>query len=72
MDVWGPTKRASLGGHHFFVPFVDEYSRRNWVYTLRQKGKVLKVFVKWMKQMEKQTDRKIKVLHSDHDGECED
>jgi len=22
MDVWGPTKRASLGGHYFFVLFV--------------------------------------------------
>jgi len=30
------------------------------------------VFVNWTKQMEKQNDRKIKVLHSDHDGECED
>ena len=30
------------------------------------------MFVNWTKQMEKQNDRKIKVLHSDHDGECED
>ena len=22
MDVWGPTKRASLGGHHFFVSLL--------------------------------------------------
>ena len=40
--------------------------------TLQHKGEVLKVFVKWMKQTKKQIDRKIKVLHSDHDGECED
>ena len=42
------------------------------MYTLQHKGEVLKVFVKWMKQIEKQTDRKIKVLYSDHDGEYED
>jgi len=34
MDVWGLTKRASLGGRHFFVSFVDEYSRQNYVYSL--------------------------------------
>ena len=60
IDVWGPTKHASLGGHRFFVLFVDEFSRQNWVYTLRHKGKVLEVFVKWKKLMENQTDRKIK------------
>jgi len=42
------------------------------VYTLRHKEEVLKVFVKWKKQMEDQTDRKIKVLRSDHDREYED
>ena len=27
-DVWGPTKTASLGGKHYFVTFVDDFSRR--------------------------------------------
>ena len=46
MDVWGSTKTASLGGHRYFVSFVDDFSRRNWVYAQRHKGEVLKVFVK--------------------------
>ncbi|KAH9648400.1 retrovirus-related pol polyprotein from transposon TNT 1-94-like protein [Citrus sinensis] len=27
-DVWGPTKTASIGGSHYFVTFVDDFSRR--------------------------------------------
>ena len=27
-DVWGPTKTTSLGGMHYFVTFVDDFSRR--------------------------------------------
>ena len=34
-DIWEPTKTASLGGKHYFVTFVDDFSRRVWVYTLK-------------------------------------
>jgi len=27
VDVWGPTKNASLGGHWYFISIVDDYSR---------------------------------------------
>ena len=27
-DVWGPTKTTSLGGKHYFVIFVDDFSKR--------------------------------------------
>ncbi|KAH9733955.1 Integrase catalytic domain-containing protein [Citrus sinensis] len=36
-DVWGPTKTASIDGSHYFVTFVDDFSRRVWVYTMRAK-----------------------------------
>lgn len=68
-DVWGPSKNASLGGKHWFVSFIDDFSRRVWVYTMRHKDEVLEVFVKWKKATETQTGRKIKVLRSDNGGE---
>ena len=68
-DVWGPTKTASLGGRHWFVTFVNDYSRRCWVYTMTKKSEVLDLFVEWKKRLELQTRRKIKTLRSDNDGE---
>ncbi|KAH9792408.1 hypothetical protein KPL71_004103 [Citrus sinensis] len=68
-DVWGPTKTTSIGGSHYFVTFVDDFSRRVWMYTMRAKDEVLEIFVKWKKLMETQTGRKIKVLRSDNRGE---
>jgi len=44
-DVWGPTRMTSIGGNHCFVSFIDDYSRRCWVYTMKHKGEVLKLFV---------------------------
>ncbi|KAH9726277.1 Integrase catalytic domain-containing protein [Citrus sinensis] len=68
-DVWGPTKTASISRSHYFVTFVDDFSRRVWVYTMRAKDEVLEIFVKWKKLVETQTRRKIKVLRSDNGGE---
>jgi len=39
-DIWGPTKMTSLGGMHYYVSFIDDFSRRCWVYTMRYKEEV--------------------------------
>jgi len=44
-DVWGHSKNASLGGKHYFDSFVDDDSRRNWVYAMSYKNEVLDIFV---------------------------
>jgi len=31
--------------NHYFVTFIDDYSRRCWVYTMKHKGKILELFV---------------------------
>lgn len=68
-NVWRPTKVASLGDKHWFISFVDDYLRRVWVYTMRNKDGVLDVFLVWKKMIETQTRRKIKRLKSDNGGE---
>lgn len=69
LDVWGPTKTASMSGKHWFVTFVDDYSRRSWVYTMKHKDEVLGIFLNWKKMVENQTGKKIKVFRSDNGGE---
>jgi len=61
-DIWESAKTASIGGAHYFVTFIDNYSRRCWVYTKKHKGEVLELFVEWKKNLKKSTGRKIKVL----------
>jgi hypothetical protein len=68
-DVWGPTKVPSLGGKHYFVTFVDDFSRRIWVYSMKYKDEVLEIFFTWKKMIETQTGRKIKRLGLDNGSE---
>ena len=61
VSVWGPAKTASLGGHRYFVSFVDSLSRHCWIYPMRQRSDALDMLVKWRRRMEKQIG-KIKEL----------
>ena len=54
-DVWGPTQNLSLRGKRYFVTFVDDFSKRSWVYSMHHKHEVLEVFKDWKKMIENQT-----------------
>ena len=68
-DVWGPAKTSSIVGRHYFVTFVDDFSMRVWVFTMKNKDDVLRIFLKEKAQVENQTGSKIKVLQTNKGGE---
>ena len=43
-DVCGPMPTLSMGGAAYFVTFIDDFSRKTWVYPLRRKDEVLSIF----------------------------
>ena len=43
-DVWGPSPVASIGGARSYVTFIDDFSRKVWVYFLKQKSEVFQKF----------------------------
>ncbi|CAL2238507.1 unnamed protein product [Prunus armeniaca] len=67
-DVWGPAPTKSNGGARYFVTFMDDFSRKVWVYFMKQKSKVFAKFKEWKTETENQTGRKIKYLRSDNGG----
>ncbi|BBG97487.1 transposable element gene [Prunus dulcis] len=71
-DVWGPTTISSIGGKHYFVTFIDDHSRKVWVYFLKHKSEVFEAFKRWKAMVENETGLKIKRLRTDNGGEYED
>jgi hypothetical protein len=67
--VFGPILVPSLGGSLYHVSFIDDFSRKTWIYFLRNKSKVFERFKEFKSLVENQTYNKIKMLIIDHDGE---
>lgn len=36
-DVCGPIRTTSMGGVRYFVTFIDDFSRKVWLYVLKSK-----------------------------------
>ena len=68
-DVCGPMPTLSMGGAAYFVTFIDDFSRKTWVYPLRRKDEVLSIFKRFVTLVETQTGKKVKCLRSDNGGE---
>jgi hypothetical protein len=37
-DVCGPMSRASLSGCEYYLTFIDDHSRKTWIYLLKTKS----------------------------------
>ena len=66
MDLFGPTRVASLGGMHYAYVLVDDYSRYTWVCFLSHKNDVFKAFENFSRRVQKEKDFCISSIRSDH------
>ncbi|KAE8721075.1 hypothetical protein F3Y22_tig00016885pilonHSYRG00007 [Hibiscus syriacus] len=66
-DVCEPIKPSSLGNSNYFLLFIDDFSRKTWVYFLKQKSEVFKVFKKFKAVVERESGRNIKAMRSDRE-----
>ena len=57
-DLWGPSRTESHRGARYFLSLVDDFFRKVWVYFLKYKNEVFKVFEEWKILVETQTGRK--------------
>ena len=59
----------ALSGAKYFVPFIDDYSRKTWIYFLKTKDEVFNRFKEFKALVENLTGKWIKLLRSDNGGE---
>ena len=57
------------GGKRYFITFIDDFSRFTYVYLMRNKDESFDMFKRYKTEVEKQKDRKIKILQNDRGSE---
>ena len=68
-NVCGPFDVPARGNFVYFITFTDDLSWYGFVYLMRHKSEAFEKFKEFRHEVEKQTEKSIKVLRSDRGGE---
>ncbi|KAL6342405.1 hypothetical protein AAG906_009078 [Vitis piasezkii] len=64
-DICGPFPTPSWNGQQYFITFIDDYSRYDYLYLIHEKSQSLDVFKNFKAEVENQLSKKIKTVRSD-------
>jgi transposase InsO family protein len=64
--VFGPIKFPSISKVLYYISFIDDYSRRIWIYFLITESDVFNGFKELKSLLENQIGKKIKLLSTDN------
>ena len=72
LDICGPISTNALSSGEYFVTFIDDHSRKTWIYFLKTKDEVFYQFREFKSLVENMIGKKINILHSNNGGEYTD
>ena len=67
-DVCGPMSSSSLSGYVYYVSFIYDFSRKTWIYFMKNKDEVFSKFKEFKALIENNTEKKIKIFRSNNGG----
>ena len=59
----------SLSGYAYYVSFIDDFSRKAWIYFMKNKDEVFSKFKEFKALIENHIENKIKIFRSDNGRE---
>ena len=68
-DVCGPLKVNSFTSALYFVTFINDCSKKLWVYVLKTNDQILEKFKEFHVLVERQSGKKLKCICTDNGGE---
>ena len=68
-DICGPINPISNSKKRYLITFIDDFSRKTWVYFLVEKSEAYATFKTYKAKVEKETGAFIRSLRTDRGGE---
>lgn len=60
-DLCGPMEEDSLGGNKYFLTFIDDFSRKTFIFLIKNKNEVRIKFEEFKAFAENQTGKKLRL-----------
>ena len=68
-DVCGPLNIQARGVYEYYITFIDNYSRYEYVYRMQRKSENFGKFKEFLVEAERQLGKSLLFLRSDRGGE---
>ncbi|KAL6327955.1 hypothetical protein AAG906_031299 [Vitis piasezkii] len=68
-DICGPLSIPCFTGEKYFITFIDDLSHYGYVYLMHEKSQAIDIFEMFIIEVERQLDKKIKIVRSYRGGE---
>ena len=68
LDICGPLDKSRLG-YRYFLKIVDNFSRKPWVYPLRNRTDAVAALIQWRKDVTLEVQTELKAARADNAGE---
>ena len=69
IDLCGPFTPLAMGGHKYFIMFINNYSHYGFVELIHENSHSLEAFKAFKAKVDLQQGKNIKVVHFDRGGE---
>ncbi|GJX67082.1 putative ribonuclease H-like domain-containing protein [Tanacetum coccineum] len=69
IDLFGPTFVSSLMHKKYCLVITDDFSRFTWVFFLKTKDETSEILMNFIKDIENQVDKNVKIIRSDNGTE---
>ena len=66
--MWSHINQA-IDGYSYFITFIDNFSRYEYVYLMKYKSEAFEKFKEYKNEMENQNGKSIKTLQSNQGGD---
>ena len=68
-NVYAPMSVEARGGYRYFLIFIDDLSRYEYIYLMKHKSETFEKFKEFQSEVENHRNKKIKFLRPDRRGE---
>ena len=68
-DICGPINPISSSNKRYILSFIDDFSRKIWLYFLNEKSETFSHFKRFKVLVEKEAGESIRCLRTDRGGE---